>query len=231
MAIQTIPAHVDGATIEVFEPSQRQGQPEVVLDRFELLPGESLNYDLRSATAGFRYLPLGEETRRRLFEERGGELTPVGAGGIVNPDGILPKEEMEAGRARQQEVEEMQRKQEKAAKRGKEATAAVDRKAKDETRVGAAAQKEFARGVGERGEVARGSDEPHPGTPNELGQPVGSPAAHISTAGDFGVERTAATAPRVVSEPDQARVQQDAKREDARKANKQPRKGSRKGKK
>lgn len=169
MANVDIPAHVDGATVEVFEPRQHPAQEEVVLDRFEMLPGEPRkDYPMRSATAGFRYLPLGDETRRRIAEKAGeNEPVSVGAEGQKNPYGIVPSEEMQAGSERQQEIEAQEKKGE-----GQRPA-----KASKEEQRGASGQKAQAEGVKERGETARGSNKPHAGSPNEVGQTPLSPAS------------------------------------------------------
>lgn len=155
-----IPNKDGGATVEIFEPRQHPEQEERVLDRFEMLPHEPpREYDLRSATAGFRYLPLGEETRRRLAEGDNPEAPSVGAGGIENPYGILPTEEIEAGQARQQEIEAQEDEGKGQRPRKADVEEASGKRARDEITTRKAS------------EPKRGSREGHEGQPDVNGQP------------------------------------------------------------
>ncbi len=93
--------------VQVYEPAQSQDQVEVILDEFPIDGGETLEKEYRSATAAFRFLPLTEQTRldlekRRLRLQDPAQLT------YGQPGNILPEtaDEMEAGSARQQELEE-----------------------------------------------------------------------------------------------------------------------------
>ena len=96
------------ALVQVFEPAQSQDQTEVVLEEFTLDGGETVEKEYRSATAAFRFLPLTEQTRleldhRRKVEEHDSENLTRGQEGFVTPE---TADEMEAGSARQQELEE-----------------------------------------------------------------------------------------------------------------------------
>jgi hypothetical protein len=44
-----------GATVVIFEPSQKAEQPEEVIETFEVGPYEEIEYDFPSATASYRY--------------------------------------------------------------------------------------------------------------------------------------------------------------------------------
>jgi hypothetical protein len=100
----------------VFEPRQHPDQEEKILDRFEMLPGAEPieDYELRSGTAAYRFLPLGEETRQRLAEEEGRPERPEAQ---KNPYGIEPEAEMKAGSTRQQELEKQEQRRETADER------------------------------------------------------------------------------------------------------------------
>lgn len=50
----------------VFEPRQKPEQEEVILDEFDMLAGETKEYDVRSATAGYRFVDLGPLTPSAL---------------------------------------------------------------------------------------------------------------------------------------------------------------------
>ena len=96
------------ALVQVFEPAQSQDQTEVILEEFTLDGGETVEKEYRSATAAFRFLPLTEQTRleldhRRKVEEHDSESLTRGQKGFVTPE---TADEMEAGSARQQELEE-----------------------------------------------------------------------------------------------------------------------------
>jgi hypothetical protein len=111
MQTQPISAPANRAvTVEVFEPSQHQDQPQEVIDRFNMYAGEVRDYPMRSATAGFRFLDLTDpkaldelEERRR---ERPSEPTPAQEppGGVHLMPGT--EDELGAGEARQQEHQE-----------------------------------------------------------------------------------------------------------------------------
>jgi hypothetical protein len=102
----TAPAN-RASMVQIYEPAQSQDQVEVILEEFHIDGGETIFKEKRSATAGFRFLPLTEETRlelekRRLRLEDPAQLT-YGQEGFMTPD---TQEEMAAGEARQQELAE-----------------------------------------------------------------------------------------------------------------------------
>jgi hypothetical protein len=95
------------ALVQVYEPAQSQDQTEVILEEFTIDGGETVEKEYRSATAAFRFLPLTEQTRleldhRRKIEEHDSESLTRGQEGFVTPE---TADEMEAGSARQQELE------------------------------------------------------------------------------------------------------------------------------
>jgi hypothetical protein len=59
--------------VQVFEPRQSPEQNEVILDEFVLGPRGEREMDLRSATAGYRLLPLGPDDEVPEAEEEGFE--------------------------------------------------------------------------------------------------------------------------------------------------------------
>lgn len=112
---QRIPGRADRhTTVEVFEPSQHEEQAPRVLDRFTLAQGEDrINYEMPSATAGFRYVdPLPEdlEDLERRRRENPSEPTPAQEAKFNTPE---VNEELAAGRERQIETEEAEKKLQK----------------------------------------------------------------------------------------------------------------------
>ena len=76
----------------LYEPRQTPEQDEVVLDEFDLEPGENRDVELRSATAGFRLVDIPGPVPEGFYD-----LPPDQAPG---PDGVPPRtdEETQAGR-------------------------------------------------------------------------------------------------------------------------------------
>lgn len=109
--LQRIPGRADRhTTVEVFEPSQHEEMAPRVLDRFVLAQGEDrLNYEMPSATAGFRYVdPLPEELEdlERRRRENPSEPTPAQEAKFLTPQ---VRDEIAAGGDRQQELERTER--------------------------------------------------------------------------------------------------------------------------
>lgn len=102
----TAPAN-RASMVQVYEPAQSQDQTEVILEEFPIDGGETIYKERRSATAAYRFVPLTEEARldvekRRLRLEDPRQLT-IGQPGFQLPE---TADEMDAGAARQQELEE-----------------------------------------------------------------------------------------------------------------------------
>jgi hypothetical protein len=99
---------------QIFEPSQKQGQEQVILEEFPMAAGEIVTRELQSATAGYRFVPLSPDQLDKLNEERtqrearAGDPRSAEALTVGQPGFVLPEtnDEITTGQARLGEVQD-----------------------------------------------------------------------------------------------------------------------------
>jgi hypothetical protein len=99
---------------QIFEPSQKQGQEQVILEEFPMAAGEIVTREMQSATAGYRFVPLSPDQLDKLNEERtqrearAGDSRSAEALTVGQPGFVLPEtnDEIATGQARLGEVQD-----------------------------------------------------------------------------------------------------------------------------
>jgi hypothetical protein len=123
--LQRISAPRFGALVVIFEPSQKQEQPEVVYDTFELGPYESRDMQFPTATAAYRFENLMSRDEAGERFERAPDQEPRAS----TPDF---SEEINRGKEAQKEYEKNLPKEEKSLIAGRREITLEERKLEDE---------------------------------------------------------------------------------------------------